>query len=108
MILIRREGFVSALRKGIVWYLSQDEHGEDAATKLAVRFSVAVDLAIAEIAQRPDAGAIWPHRRDYRFRALRKPFQRWLIFYRQPAEDVVELVELIAGERDLPRRLAKT
>lgn len=53
MTLIRREGFVSALREGIIWYLSQDGHGPDAATQLAERFAAAVDTTIAKIAERP-------------------------------------------------------
>lgn len=107
MTLIRREGFVSALREGIIWYRSQDEHGPDAAMQLAERFAAAVDTAIAKLAERPDAGAVWKHRRGYRFILVQKPFHRWLVFYRQPEPDLVELVDLIRGERDLPRRVAK-
>lgn len=106
MILLRREGFVSALRDGIVWYASQDEHGSDAAERLAERFAGAVDQTLGKIVRRPDGGVNWKHRAGYRFRLVDKPFDHWLIFYRQPAADTVELVDLIRGERDLPRRVA--
>lgn len=107
MTLIRREGFVSALREGILWYRSQDEHGTDAATQLAEHFAAAVDTSVAKLAERPGAGAVWQHRPGYRFILVQKPFHRWLVFYRRPEADVVELVDLIRGERDLPRRVAK-
>ena len=106
MTLIRREGFVSALRDGILWYASQDEHGTDAAERLAERFAGAVDLTIGKISRRPGSGVIWPHRPGYRFVLVGKPFDRWLVFYRQPAPLTVEWVDLIRGERDLPRRVA--
>jgi hypothetical protein len=105
MILLRRAGFVAALRDGILWYSSQDEHGTAAAERLAARFAGAVDLALGKIAQRPDSGVIWPHRPGYRFRLVTTPFERWLVFYRQPAPGTIELVDLIRGERDLPRRV---
>jgi hypothetical protein len=30
---------------------------------------------------------------------------RWLMFYRQPTLTTIELVDLIRGERDLPKRV---
>ena len=105
MILIRREGFVTALTEGILWYASQQEHGPEAAELLAARVADAVDFTIGKIARRPDSGAVWPHRAGYRFILVKKPFDRWLIFYRQPAPTTVELVDVIRGERDLPRRV---
>lgn len=105
MILIRREGFATALREGILWYASQQEHGPAAAELLAERFADAVDFTIEKIARRPDSGVIWKHRPGYRFVLVKKPFDRWLIFYRQPAPMTVELVDVIRGERDLPRRM---
>jgi hypothetical protein len=81
------------------------EHGLAAAKALAERFADAVDHTIECIVRRPDSGAIWRHRAGYRFRVIEKPFQRWLLFYRQPDRDTIELVELIRGKRDLPRRI---
>lgn len=105
MTLIRHEGFVAALRDGIIWYSSQDAHGADAAIRLAEQFARAVDSTIGKIASHPDLGAVWKHRRGYRFSLVEKPFHKWLIFYRCPEPGTVELVELIRGERDLPRRV---
>lgn len=105
MSLIQREGFAVALEQAILWYASQQEHGATAAEGLAERFAIAVDRTITRIARRPDSGVVWPHRRGYRFRLVEKPFQRWLLFYRLPATGTVELVEIIRGERDLPRRV---
>jgi hypothetical protein len=36
---------------------------------------------------------------------VKKPFERWLIFYRLPDPITIELVDIIRGERDLPRRV---
>ncbi len=105
MNLIRREGFVTALREGILWYAAQQEHGPEAAELLAERFADAVDSTVGRIARRPASGVIWRHRPGYRFVLVKKPFDRWLIFYRQPAPLTVELVDVIRGERDLPRRV---
>ena len=105
MILIRRDGFVAGLEEGILWYAAQLEHGPVAAELLAGRFTEAADLTIATISHRPESGVIWRHRPGYRFALLRKPFNRWLIFYRQPEPMTVELADIIRGERDLPRRV---
>ncbi len=105
MILIRREGFVSAVGEGILWYASQQEHEPEAAELLAKRFAAAVDLTIEKISRRPESGVIWKHRPGYRFVLVKKPFDRWLVFYRRPTPVTVELVDLIRGERDLPHRV---
>ncbi|MEN9674920.1 MAG: hypothetical protein RIS76_816 [Verrucomicrobiota bacterium] len=105
MILIRRDGFTSALAEGILWYSSQLEHGLEAADQLAARFADAVDASVSRIARYPGAGLEWRLRRGYRFVVVRKPFNRWLIFYRQPDPATVEFVDIIRGERDLPRRV---
>lgn len=105
MILIRREGFVSALAEGVFWYSSQLEHGPAASDRLAERFADAVDVTAGRIARHPGIGVQWRHRPGYRFVVVRRPFERWLIFYRQPEPATVELVDIIRGERDLPRRV---
>ena len=105
MTLIRREGFVTALHDRIVWYSSQHDHGSDAATRLAEEFARAVDASIGRIAIHPELGAVWAHRRGYRFTLVERPSHRWLIFYRYQDLGTVELVELIRSERDLPRRV---
>jgi len=105
MTLTRRDSFVTALREGILWYASQQAHGPAAAELLAERFAGAVDLTLGKISSSPDSGVIWKHRPGYRFVLVKKPFDRWLIFYRQPGPTTVELMDVIPGERDLQRRV---
>ena len=105
MILIRREGFITALRYGLLWYAAQQEHGPEAAELLAERFAAAVDLTVERIGRQPDSGVAWRYRPGYRFALVRKPFDRWLIFYRQPTPDSIDLIDILRGERDLPRRV---
>ena len=106
MTLIRREGFVSALQEGILWYAAtQQGHSHEAADLLAQRFADAVDLAIDKMVRRPESGTVWPHRPGYWFCLVRRPLDRWLIFYRQPTPTTIELVDIIRGERDLPKRV---
>jgi plasmid stabilization system protein ParE len=106
MNLVRREGFVTALRQGILWYsTAQQEHSPEAAEVLAQRFADAVDHTIDKLLRRPGAGVVWPHRQGYRCSLVKKPFERWLIFCRLPDPITIELVDIIRGERDLPRRV---
>ena len=105
MILIQRERFTAALEQAILWYADQREHGVASANALAERFAASVDRTIARIERHPDSGTVWPHRDGYRFRLIEKPFQRWLLFYRKPAMNTIELVEIIRGERDLQQRV---
>jgi len=103
---VRREGFITALREGILWYSTTHlEHGREAAELLAQRFAEAVDHAIDSIGRRPGSGVIWPHRPGYRFSLVKKPFDRWMIVYRQPDPMTLELVDITRGERDLPGRV---
>jgi hypothetical protein len=106
MNLVRREGFVTALRQGILWYsTAQQEHSPEAAEVLAQRFADAVDHTIDKLLRRPGSGVVWPHRQGYRCSLVKKPFERWLIFCRLPDPITIELVDIIRGERDLPRRV---
>ena len=106
MNLVRREGFVTALRQGILWYsTAQQERSPEAAEVLAQRFADAVDHTIDKLLRRPGAGVVWPHRQGYRCSLVKKPFERWLIFCRLPDPITIELVDIIRGERDLPRRV---
>ena len=106
MNLVRREGFVTALRQGILWYsIAQKEPSPEAAEVLAQRSTDAVDHTIDKSLRRPGAGVVWPHRLGYRFSLVKKPFDRWLIFYRQPDPMTIEFVDITRGERDLPKRV---
>jgi hypothetical protein len=106
MTIQYREGFAAALDEAVLWYTKQLEYGPEVAEALAEKFAGAVDSTVARIAAQPDAGAVWRYRRGYRFRVVEKPFHRWLLFYRRPAEDCVELVDIVRGERDLTRKPA--
>ena len=106
MNLVRREGFVTALRQGILWYsIAQKEPSPEAAEVLAQRVADAVDHTIDKLLRRPGAGVVWPHRLGYRFSLVKKLFDRWLIFYRLPDPMTIELVDITRGEGDLPRRV---
>ena len=92
---VRRDGFVTALREGILWYCTaQQEHSPEAAELLAQRFADAVDHTLDKIVRRPTSGVVWPHRQGYRFALVKKPFDRWLIFYRQPDPMTIEFVDI--------------
>ena len=106
MTLVRREAFVTALQDGILWYATaQQDRDPDAAEALAHRFAIAVDHTIDKVLRRPGSGVIWKHRAGCRFSSVKWPFDRWLIFYRLPDPTTIERVDIIRGERDLPRRV---
>ena len=59
MNLVRREGFVTALRQGILWYsIAQKEPSPEAAEVLAQRVADAVDHTIDKLLRRPGAGVV--------------------------------------------------
>ena len=67
MNLVRREGFVTALQEGVLWYrAARQEHGQEAAEFLAQRFAAAVDQTIDKITRRLGSGVVWPHHPGYR------------------------------------------
>jgi hypothetical protein len=101
MTVLWRQGFVSSLEEAIYWYNSQEEHGTKAADALTERFADAVDPTIVHITRRPNGGAPWIYREGYRYRSVEGPFKRWLLFYRIPLENTVELVDIVRGEHDL-------
>lgn len=77
---------------------------------LADRFIDVVDESARLLSQQPGLGRPG-HYRHPRLAGLRvwrvgKPFENWLIFYRDEP-DHVTLFRLIHGARDLPRRLAQ-
>ena len=100
--------------EGALECVTQRRHTESAASWACFSFKcqtdrsdpIALHSTVARIAAQPDPGAVWRYRRGYRFRVVEKPFHRWLLFYRRPAEDCVELVDIVRGERDLTRKPA--
>ena len=98
----RRNTFETDVAERFRWYLG--EAGEE----VAQRFKSAVDMTLADLGLHPELG----RRRRFRnpllaglrsFR-LRRPFNRQIIFYRADAGPV-EVIRLMHGSRDLPRRL---
>lgn len=73
---------------------AQLKHSPEAAELLAQRFADAVDHTLDKIVRRPTSGVVWPHRQGYQFALVKKPFDRWLIFYRQPDPMTIELVDI--------------
>ena len=75
---------------------------------LASRFAEAVKASVRLLAGHPWIGKKTDFRHPklagIRFLLVRKPFDKHLIFYRVH-EDELDLVRIIHGMRDLPRRL---
>ncbi len=99
----RASHFTADFEKQFAWYV------ERAGPDLAWRFQVALDRSLARISNQPDLGRL-RHFRHARLQGLRsfqveRPFQKLLIFYRVEG-DTLQVVRLMHGARDLPRRLA--
>jgi toxin ParE1/3/4 len=84
------------------WYL--DMAGVD----VAWRFQAALDVSLGKIAISPDLGRPrhfrHPKLRDLRSCAVERPFRNLLIFYRAN-DEFLDVIRLMHGARDLPRRL---
>jgi toxin ParE1/3/4 len=83
------------------WYVDK------AGVEVAWRFQWALDKSLAQLSVRPDLGRP-RHFRHPKLRGLRscpveRPFENLLIFYR--ANEVLDVVRLMHGARNLPRRL---
>ena len=74
------------------------------------RFQQAVDSRLRRLCDRPDLGRVrrfkHPKLQGLRSFALERPFQRFLIFYREDGL-TLQAVRLMDGARDLPRQLAE-
>ena len=75
---------------------------------LAQRFTEAIKATVRLLAVHPSLGKktdyAHPKLAGIRFFLVRKPFDRHLIFYRV-CGDTLDIVRIIDGRRDLPRRL---
>jgi toxin ParE1/3/4 len=94
--------FTSDFENVFAWYA---DHG---GTELSWRFQAALDASLGKLSIRPDLGRP-RHFRHPKLRGLRSfrvghPFEDLLIFYRVTNE-VVDVVRLMHGARDVPRRL---
>jgi hypothetical protein len=108
MTVLRSERFETDLEREFRWYLLEIELDPVDAVALATRFAEAVDAALGFLSRNPEIGrrrfAVFPELEGVRSWALRKPFQRFLIFYRVEsgtllAERLLEGHSRLAGER---------
>jgi toxin ParE1/3/4 len=94
--------FLADLDAQFRWY--EAEAGEG----VALRYLRAVDRTVEGLAQQPDLGRprhfAHPELHGLRSCLVAKPYRRHLIFYRYD-EATLDLVRVMQGARDLPRRL---
>jgi plasmid stabilization system protein ParE len=86
MIIRRSESFDADLERQFRWYLAERGLDPVPALELAERFANTVDATLEFLSEHPEAGrprflafADMPGVRSWR---LRKPFHRFLVFYR--------------------------
>ena len=102
--LQKADAFLEDFTLQALWYVREGGH------EVARRFQKAVDSRLRLLCGQPGLGRLrrfrHPKLQGLRSFAVERPFQRFLIFYR---EDGVTLraVRLMDGARDLPRRLAQ-
>ena len=80
----------------------------EASEEIALRYLAAVDRTVEDLAEHPDLGRLrhfeHPELQGLRSCLVARPFHRHLIFYRHD-ETTLDLVRVMHGARDLPRRL---
>ena len=100
--LERSDDFWDDLARQVDWY--RDEAG----SAVALRFVDAVEATLHALLEQPRMGRLrfrdWPELKGIRSFRVRRPFNRFLIFYRT-TDDELLAERLIYGGRDLPRRL---
>jgi toxin ParE1/3/4 len=98
----RSSFFIADFEVQFAWYV------EKAGAEVAWRFQSALDQSLRKLSIRPDLGRIRLFRsgklRGMRSYRVQPPFKKLLIFYRVE-DDYLQLVRLMHGTRDLPRRL---
>lgn len=95
---IRKSSQALADLAGIADYL-----GQEAGATTSNRFLHAAEKAICDLASMPGMGAPWesPHARLAGVRTWPVPgFRKWLIFYREAAQEL-EILRVLHGTRDL-------
>jgi plasmid stabilization system protein ParE len=103
--LHRADFFWADLTKQVDWYR------DEASPEVAERFVDAVGATLKALMRQPDLGRArfqkWPELTGIRSFRVRKPFHRFLIFYRHDGSTLFA-ERLIYGGRDLPRRLLES
>lgn len=105
LLLQRADYFWADLTRQVDWYR------DEASPEVAERFVDAVEATLTVLMRQPNLGRRrfqkWPELGGIRSVRVRKPFRRFLIFYRH--DDSALIAErLIYGGRDLPRRLLES
>lgn len=100
--LERSDAFWDDLARQVDWYR------DEASPEIALRFVTAVEASLQSLRQEQNLGRLrfrgWPELDGIRSFRVRRPFQRFLLFYRH--DDRTLFAErLTFGGRDLPRRL---
>jgi len=102
--LEKAEAFLEDFTLQAVWYV------RNAGGEVARRFQTALDSRLRLLCDKPGLGRVrrFKHSKLQRLRsfALERPFQRFLIFYREEGL-TLQAVRLMDGARDLSRRLAE-
>jgi len=105
LAVVQSDYFLADLQQQADWY------AEHAGTSIAIGYVDAVQATLQQLVRVPDIGRVrfqkWPELRGIRSLAVRKPYQRHLIFYRFQG-DTLFVERVIHGARDLPRRILQT
>jgi plasmid stabilization system protein ParE len=108
MIVQRSDRFDADLQRQFRWYLLETDLDPVEATVLATRFAEAVDKALEVLGRNPEIGrrrfGTYPDLAGTRSWRVRKPFHRFIIFYRiesgiLSAERLLEGHSQLAGRR---------
>jgi plasmid stabilization system protein ParE len=103
--LQRADCFWADLARQVDWYR------DEACPEVAERFVDAVEATLNVLMRQPGLGRArfqkWPELQGIRSFRVRKPFHRFLIFYRHE-KPTLFAERLIHGGRDLPRRLLES
>ena len=100
----RSSFFIIDFETQFAWYV------EKAGAEVGWRFQSALDRSVRKLSFRPDLGRT-RHFRSAKLSGLRSyrvepPFKKLLLFYRVDG-DCLQLIRLMHGTRDLPRRLSE-
>ena len=102
--LQKADAFLEDFTLQALWYVR--EAGDD----VARRFQQAVDSTLSLLCKEPGLGHVrrfrHPKLQGLRSFPVERPFQRFVVFYRAD-EARMQVVRLMDGARDLPRRLAE-
>jgi len=104
MTVQRSERFDTDLERQFRWYLLEADLDPADALALATRFAKAVDAALEVLARNPEVGRrrfeTYPDLAGTRSWRVRKPFHRFIIFYRIESE-ILSAERLLEGHSRL-------